>query len=128
MPPKKYNYYNPRLKQFARDLRSDMTKGEACLWKYALRSKQMKGYTFNRQRPVLVYIADFMCKKLKLIIEVDGISHHHPDIIRNDEVRQQQLESAGFTVIRLTDEEVLNQIQSVRHVISETINKLESGQ
>ena len=36
----------------------------------------MRGYNFNRQRPVLDYIADFMCKELKLIIELDGITHH----------------------------------------------------
>ncbi|MCW3076617.1 MAG: hypothetical protein JWO32_1226, partial [Bacteroidetes bacterium] len=54
--------------------RSQMTKSEVCLWKYAFRAKQM-GYTFNRQQPVLNYIADFMCNELKLIIEVDGYTH-----------------------------------------------------
>jgi very-short-patch-repair endonuclease len=52
-----------------------MTKAEACLWKYVLRARQMKGYQFGRQRPVLNYIADFMSKELRLMIEVDGITH-----------------------------------------------------
>jgi very-short-patch-repair endonuclease len=67
---KRYNsFYNKRNKQVARMLRSNMTKAEACLWKYALRARQMKGYKFRRQRPVLNYVADFMCKELNLIIE-----------------------------------------------------------
>ena len=56
------NYaYNKILQPFANKLRKEMTKAEACLWKYALRASQMKGYQFRRQRPVLRYIADFLC-------------------------------------------------------------------
>ncbi|SMO79124.1 endonuclease domain-containing protein [Gracilimonas mengyeensis] len=73
-----YHYYNKKLKPVAKSLRQRMTKAEACLWKYALKNRQHRGYTFNRQRPVLDYVADFMCKELKLIIEVDGSSHDHP--------------------------------------------------
>ena len=57
--------YNKNLQPFANKNRKQMTKAEACLWKYVLRGKQM-GYFFNRQRPVLNYIADFMCKELNL--------------------------------------------------------------
>jgi very-short-patch-repair endonuclease len=72
-----HNHYNKNLKPIGRALRNNMTKAEASLWKYALKNKQ-RGYTFNRQRPVLSYVADFMCKDLKLIIEVDGSTHDHP--------------------------------------------------
>ena len=92
-----YNYYNKNLKSFAGENRKQMTMAEACLWKYALRAKLM-GFTFNRQRPVLNYIADFMCKDLKLIIEVDGYSHTLEEVIRNDIIRQKKLEAAGFKV------------------------------
>jgi very-short-patch-repair endonuclease len=44
----------------------------------------MKGYSFLRQRSVLNYIADFMCKELKLIIEVDGITHSYEQTIEKD--------------------------------------------
>lgn len=100
-----------------------MTKAEACLWKYALRAKQM-GYTFNRQRPVLNYIADFMCKELKLIIEVDGGIHSMEEVAKNDIIRQQQLELVGFKVIRFKNEEVLKEINNVREYILATINSL----
>jgi very-short-patch-repair endonuclease len=37
------NYaYNKILQPFANKLRKEMTKAEACLWKYALRASQMK--------------------------------------------------------------------------------------
>ena len=115
--------YNKNLQPFANENRKQMTKAEACLWKYALRAKQM-GYTFNRQRPVLNYITDFMCKELKLVIEVDGYTHLLEDVIKNDIVRQQRLENAGFKVIRFKDEEVLKEINRVREEILITINEL----
>ncbi|MBN2610373.1 MAG: DUF559 domain-containing protein [Bacteroidales bacterium] len=86
MKANKSNYllYNKKLQPFANRLRKDMTKAEACLWKFVLRSRMMLGYQFRRQRPVLNYIADFMCKELRLIIEVDGGSHNDDEIYRND--------------------------------------------
>ena len=81
---KSNNYhYNPLLKQFASKLRNDGTKAEACLWKYVLRAKKFKGYQFRPQRPLLNYIADFMCPELMLIIEVDGITHCDEDVVKN---------------------------------------------
>ena len=118
-----YSLYNKNLQPFANKNRKQMTKAEACLWKYALRAKQM-GYTFNRQRPILNYIADFMSKELKLIIEVDGYSHLLEDVIENDIIRQQRLENAGFKVIRFKCDEVLKDIKRVREIIQITINEL----
>ena len=101
-----------------------MTKAEACLWKYALRGRKMKGFQFRRQRPVLKYIADFMCKELKLIIEVDGISHHWDEVVVKDKKRQADLENAGFTVLRFTDDEVLNDMNNVIRIIEEWIGDI----
>jgi very-short-patch-repair endonuclease len=70
------HHYNKRLQFNANTLRKEMTKAEACLWKFVLRAGMMKGYSFRRQRPVLNYIADFMCKELMLVIEVDGLTHN----------------------------------------------------
>ncbi len=115
---KSNNYhYNPKLKHFSRKLRVDGTKSEASLWKYVLKTGKLGGYKFRRQRPVLNYIADFMCFKLMLIIEVDGISHWDEDTVRKDEIRQAELEKIGFTVIRFSDEEVLNDIENVERVL-----------
>ena len=119
------NYgYNKRLIANARELRKNMTKAEACLWKYVLKAGGMKGFTFRRQRPVLHYIADFMCKELFLIIEVDGITHSYGTVASEDIKRQGDLEKAGFTVIRFTDEEVLNSINSVYKELEDLVSRI----
>ncbi len=117
------NFYNKNLQPYANRLRKEMTKAEACLWKYVLRAGKMKGYPFRRQRPVLIYIADFMCKELMLIIEVDGSIHELEDIMKNDDIRQKALEESGFTVLRFTNEEVLTNIQWVHSYLQDWIEK-----
>ena len=114
-------HYNKNLLRYARNLRNNGTKSEACLWKYVLRAGTLEGYTFNRQRPVLNYIADFMCKKLMLIIEVDGITHSYPEVIKKDKRRQKELEEVGFTVLRFSDDEVLRDIENVRRVLEKYV-------
>ena len=114
--------YNKSLQPFANKLRKEMTKAEACLWKYVLRAGQMNGYQFRRQRPVLTYIADFMCKELRLVIEVDGITHDTK--LEKDERRTDELRRAGFNVFRFTDEEVLTNIQGVTREIERIINEI----
>ena len=116
-------HYNKKLQPYANKLRKQMTKAEACLWKYVLKASQLKGYSFRRQRSVLNYIADFMCKDLMLIIEVDGITHQSEEALLKDDKRQSDLEKAGFTVLRFTDEEVLNNIQAVNAFLEEWIDK-----
>ena len=83
----------------------------------------MHGYQFNRQRPVLDYIVDFMCKELMLIIEVDGISHQFDNIEQNDKVRQAKLEQTGFTVLRFNDGEILNNISDIIRTIENYISQ-----
>jgi very-short-patch-repair endonuclease len=109
--------YNKNLKVFASKNRKEMTKAEACIWKFVLANKQMMSYPFRRQRPVLNYIADFMCKELMLIIEIDGLTHHWENIYEKDKVRENDLKSIGFNIIRFSDDEVLNDIQNVIRVI-----------
>lgn len=117
------HFYNKNLQPNANRLRKEMTKAEACLWKYVLRAGKMKGYGFRRQRPVLNYIADFMCKKLMLIVEVDGSIHELEEVRKNDEQRQKALEEAGFAVLRVTNHEVLTNIVWVQRFLEEWIEK-----
>jgi len=122
------HFYNNNLQPNANRLRKEMTKAEACLWKYVLRAGKMKGYGFRRQRPVLNYIADFMCKELMLIVEVDGSIHELEEVRKNDEQRQKALEEAGFTVLRFTNQEVLTNIQWVHSCLEEWIEKKSGSQ
>lgn len=89
----------------------------------------MAGHPFRRQRPIDRYIVDFVCLPLKLVIEVDGITHTYPEVIENDKIRQKRLESLGFEVLRFTDDEVLTSINSVFNIIhreTELLNQLKS--
>lgn len=118
------NHYNKRLKNPAKRLRNEMTKAEASLWKYILSKRQVHGQQFRRQRPIDNYIVDFVCLPLKLVIEVDGITHTYEEVAENDKIRQMKLESLGFKVIRFTDEEVLTSISAVYRNIAHEVGVL----
>ena len=81
--------YNIHLKEYARKLRKNSTKAEIKVWVNLLRAKKMKGYPFLRQRAILRYIADFYCKPLKLVIELDGFSHENEEV-QKKEVAQEE--------------------------------------
>ena len=67
----------------------------------------MRGYTFNRQRPVGNYIVDFVCKELLLAIEVDGYSHLLEETMVKDKLKDDYLEKEGYRVLRFSDKDVL---------------------
>ena len=122
------NYsYNKKLQPLAKELRKGLTKSEACLWKYALKAKQLKGYQFRRQRPILQYIADFFCKELMLIIELDGITHDDEVALVKDNRREERLAKAGFKIVRFTDEEVLNNMDGVLSELERIIGEIEAS-
>ena len=75
----------------------------------------MLGYQFRRQRPISNYIVDFVCLPLKLIIEVDGITHDNEIAISKDKKRDEKLNGLGFTTLRFSSWEVLNQINAVSY-------------
>ena len=117
-------YYNRSLKKLARQLRNNSTKSEIRLWAEMLQGKKTD-YTFLRQRPVLNYIADFLCKELKLIIELDGYSHEFEQKWKKNKLRQKELEEAGFKVLRFSDDEVMKNLRNVESEIMRWIKKLE---
>lgn len=116
--------YNPKLKELAKKLRNDSTKSEIKLWGF-VKGKQLKGYAFHRQKPLDNYIADFYSYDLKLVIELDGITHQFEDVQIKDKVKQKKLESLGLTVLRFEDDEVMNDIDNVLRVIDNYIFEFE---
>lgn len=115
--------YNPYLKEKARELRNNSTLGEILLWK-KLKGKQCYGFDFHRQKPILNYIVDLYCHKLKLIIEIDGYSHNFKS--EEDKKRDSDLSELGFTVLRFNEGEVRSNLDLVLNSISKFIeNKLE---
>ncbi|MCH7764311.1 MAG: endonuclease domain-containing protein [Candidatus Marinimicrobia bacterium] len=103
-------YYNPKLKQLARNLRNRSTLAEVLLWNQ-LKQKQMMGYQFYRQKPIGDYIVDFFCAKLKLVIEIDGESHFGRE--KKDEEKTDFLESISLTVLRFDDDQVKQALEYV---------------
>jgi very-short-patch-repair endonuclease len=61
------------------------------------------------------YIVDFICRKIKLIIEIDGSSHQHK--VEEDENRDARLEALGYRVLRVRQGEVLNDLNNVLRAI-----------
>jgi very-short-patch-repair endonuclease len=113
------NYYNKDLKFYARELRSDtVSRAEKYLWKAGLSRNQM-GVKFKRQRPILNFIVDFFSAEVGLIVEVDGSSHDHKGSY--DRYRQDRLEKLGFTVIRFSEGDVLNNYGNVDDAIRHAI-------
>ena len=121
----RYLLYNKNLKQLSRNLRNNSTISEIILWQ-ELRAAKL-GYTFNRQKPILNYIVDFYCKPLNLVIEVDGISHWDENQIKEDEIRQSELEDLGLHFLRFDDNEVLKDLENVISTIEMTIEELEEN-
>ncbi len=116
-------YYNPKLKELARQLRNNATKAEIRLWQN-LKRDQM-GYDFHRQKPIGNYIADFFCHDLKLVIEIDGYSHSFEEVVANDLQKESAFEKLGLTVIRFDDREVMNELNSVLKAIENYIADFE---
>ncbi len=107
-----YLPYNKNLKQFSRQLRNNSTLGEVLLWN-ELKAGKMYGYKFNRQKPLGNYIVDFYCKKLSLVIEVDGSSHYSEEANIKDQKRQKILEDLSLYFLRFDDSEVKRDMLNV---------------
>ena len=114
--PRKIIPYEPYLKELARKLRNDSSISEIKLWG-ELKGKQMLGYDFHRQKPLLKYIVDFYCNELMLAVEIDGISHWDDEAVKKDNERQAKLEKLGITFLRFTEEDVKKDLAGVVQTI-----------
>jgi very-short-patch-repair endonuclease len=116
------NHYNKNLKDFARELRTQsVSKAEKIIWKSIL-SKNQTGERFLRQRPINNFIVDFFCPKLLLIIEIDGVSHLNKG--NYDRFREDKLKSLGYSIIRFSEGEVINQLDEVSNKINHIVYSL----
>ena len=107
----------------AKELRNNETDAEKILWE-KLRNSKIKGLKFRRQHPINLYIVDFYCHKLKLIIELDGDYHALREQVSKDIERTEALSLMGLEVIRFKNDEVLNDIDSVLLRITSWIEKI----
>ena len=98
----------------ARELRLNATQPERRLWRY-LRNRQLAGLKFFRQASIGGFIVDFLCREKKLVIEVDGDSHANR--ARYDSQRTGFIESLGYQVVRVSNDDVIDNIEGVLSTI-----------
>jgi very-short-patch-repair endonuclease len=117
---KTHQYLSNNLKTFSRNMRKESTKEEIILWQ-SLRKKQL-GYRFRRQFVMdNKYIIDFICLDKKLIIELDGSQHCEN---KKDKTRNSYLQSQGFVVLRLWNNEILKNLDGCLEKINDCLNNL----
>lgn len=117
------NHYNKNLKELARKLRNNSTLAEVVLWDKVLRKKQLRGYSFLRQRPLENYIVDFFCKDLKLIIELDGEIHKFQKV--KDKKRDEEIKRFGYSIMRFDNEDIMNGLPNVVRTLENFVDEFE---
>jgi very-short-patch-repair endonuclease len=101
---------DPRLLDFARELRQRAAPSEQKLWN-CLRNRQLNGIKFRRQFAIGEYVADFYCAHSRLIIELDGDSHSERH--EHDAKRTEYLKREGYAVIRFLNNDVHENLDNV---------------
>ena len=112
--------------ELAREFRRDMTPAERILWD-ALRGRRLRGLKFRRQVALGPFILDFCCPEYRLVVEVDGSVHDDPEQRDRDEYRSRHLESFGYRILRVRNEDVLGALRGVLVRICDVVAEIERG-
>jgi 5-methyltetrahydrofolate--homocysteine methyltransferase len=126
---KSHHYYTTpqdlfiALQKHALSMRQSPTPAEAAMWKL-LKGNRIGDHHFRRQQIIDKYIADFVCLRKKLIIEVDGNIHDSLEARDKDARRTRALNLAGFEVIRFRNEEVLHNPLSIEDRIFQKLQSI----
>lgn len=105
--------------------RKQPAEAEEILWVYL--SKKPFGCKFRRHHVYAVYVLDFYCHALKMVIEVDGSIHNLEEVQKADTRRQQELEGYGLTFLRFTNDEVKSNLHEVHQKIENFILQKSNG-
>jgi very-short-patch-repair endonuclease len=109
------------LRDRARGMRKGASRAEEAMWSL-VRGRRINGSRFRRQHPIPPYIADFACVDAKLVVEIDGRSHDVADQAAYDAARTEALAKAGWRVLRVRDDAVLTDPQSVAAKIATALD------
>ena len=122
-------YRTIRSKKHARCFRKAMTREEKILWGYYLRKYPVR---FHRQYAIGRYIADFYCRKAKLVIELDGSQHFMKDRAAHDCQRTAFMKQFGILVLRFMNKEILTNLSGVceyiDYVVKQRLKELRNSQ
>jgi very-short-patch-repair endonuclease len=121
----RHMFYGARKKIFLKavDLRINMTEAEKALWE-ELRNRVIFKARWKPQHPIDIFIVDFYCHKYKLAIEVDGGIHLNQEVLEHDEGRAYDIEKLGIKIIRFSNNEIFENIESVKARILHEIDSL----
>lgn len=105
-------------KRLCRDLRKHSSKSEKIFWE-SVHNRRFLNKKFYRQYPIFFdvngketfFIADFYCHENHLVSEIDGGYHERQE--EYDLLRTHILNDWNINVVRFTNEEVENHIDSV---------------
>lgn len=105
----------------AKALRANPTPAEIRLWRllYPFRTN---GFHFRKQSPIGPYVTDFVCHHAHLIVEADGDTHGTATGMARDGVRDAFLVENGYTVLRLSNRDILYNPEGVFAVVSNALD------
>ena len=109
---------NPKLTEFSKTLRKNMTKEERRLWYDFLKNLPN---TVNRQKVIGDYIVDFYCASAKIAIELDGSQHFEEEHEKTDKKRDAELNKLGLRVIRYTNDDIKKHFYDVCTELAEVL-------
>jgi very-short-patch-repair endonuclease len=104
---------NEKATNRARALRQSDNDAE---WKFWLevRNRRLNGYKFVRQEPIGPYFADFACRELRLVVELDGSQHVEDS---RDVRRNGFMNAEGWSVARFWSHDVLGETDAVMETV-----------
>ncbi len=107
--------YSPRyLVKLSKQLRKFWTDSERALWE-VLRNRKFKNLKFRRQHPFWRYIADFYCKEINLVIELDW--EIHKKTIEYDKIRDEIIEKNNIKILRFENKDVFQNLDKILNEI-----------
>jgi len=114
-PVERNMFYGAKRNIFLKaiDLKRNITSAEKLLWDQ-LKNRTLFKVKFRRQHPIDIFVVDFYCHELKLAIEIDGEIHLKNEIHDYDIGRTSDLEKLGIKILRFTNNEVINDLDSVK--------------
>jgi very-short-patch-repair endonuclease len=113
------------VRERGRTLRRDQTPAERVLWE-ALRDRRLDHLKFRRQVPMDIFVLDFYCRDLKLVVELDGGIHAEPAQAAHDQSRDAYLRSQGCTILRFPNASISIDLPNVLKAIAQTAAALQS--
>jgi len=111
-----------KFQEFRSDLRGRMTKSEVILWKHI--QNNSLGFRFRRQHGIGNYIVDFYCPKLKLSIEVDGLTHAEDEVFEKDQRKEKFIKANNIILKRYSDNQIFNDLDNTLMDLENTCKEI----